>query len=42
LCAPSQSQVNVGVSVRLSSQDGVSQHQETAPSFELKSFNSHL
>ena len=31
VCAPSQSQVNVGASARLSSQDGVSQQQETAP-----------
>jgi hypothetical protein len=31
VCAPSQSQVNVGDSVRLSSQDGVSHQQETAP-----------
>ena len=31
VCAPSQSQVNVGDSARLSSQDGVSQQQETAP-----------
>ena len=31
VCAPSQSQVNVGASVRLSSQDGVSQQQEPAP-----------
>ena len=31
VCAPSQSQVNVGASARLSSQDGVSQQQENAP-----------
>ena len=31
VCVPSQSQVNVGSSARLSSQDGVSQQQETAP-----------
>ena len=31
VCAPSQSQVNVGASTRLISQDGVSQHQETTP-----------
>ena len=31
VCAPSQSQVNVGASARLNSQDGVSQQQETAP-----------
>ena len=31
VCAPSQSQVNVGASARLSSQDGVSKQQETAP-----------
>ena len=31
VCAPSQSQVNVGASARLSSQDGVSQQQEAAP-----------
>ena len=31
VCAPSQSQVNVRASARLSSQDGVSQQQETAP-----------
>jgi hypothetical protein len=30
-CAPSQSQVNTGAGVRLSSQDGVSQQQETDP-----------
>jgi hypothetical protein len=29
--APSQSQANIGVSARLSSQDGVSHHQEAAP-----------
>ena len=31
VCAPSQSQVNVGASARLGSQDGVSQQQEAAP-----------
>ncbi len=31
VCAPSQSQVNVGASDRLRSQDGVSQQQEAAP-----------
>ena len=31
VCAPSQSQGNVGASGRLSSQDGVPQQQETAP-----------
>ena len=31
VCAPSQSQVNVGAGVRPSSQDGVSQQQEPAP-----------
>jgi hypothetical protein len=31
VCATSQSQVNVGASARLGSQDGVSQQQETAP-----------
>jgi len=31
VCARSQSQVNVGASARLSSQDGVSQQQEAAP-----------
>ena len=31
VCAPSQSQGNVGASARLSSQDGVSQKQESAP-----------
>ena len=31
VCAPSQSQVNVGASARLSSHDGVSQQQEAAP-----------
>jgi hypothetical protein len=31
VCAPSQSQTNIGDSARLSSQDGVSQQQETAP-----------
>ena len=31
VCAPSPSQVNAGVGVRLSSQDGVSQQQEAAP-----------
>ena len=31
VCAPSQSQGHVGASARLSSQDGVSQHQEVAP-----------
>jgi hypothetical protein len=31
VCAPSQSQVNVGTSARLSSQDGVPQQQESAP-----------
>ena len=31
VCAPSQSQINVGASARLSSQDGVSQLQEPAP-----------
>jgi hypothetical protein len=30
VCAPSQSQANIGASARLSSQDGVSQQQETA------------
>jgi hypothetical protein len=30
VCAPSQSQVNAGAGARLSSQDGVSQQQETA------------
>ena len=31
VCAPSQSQVHVGASARLSSQDGISQQQEAAP-----------
>ena len=31
VCAPSQSQVHVGASARLSSQDGVSQQQEASP-----------
>ena len=31
VCAPSQSSVNVGASARLSSQDDVSQQQETSP-----------
>ena len=31
VCAPSQSQGNVGASARLSSQDGVPQQQEAAP-----------
>ena len=31
VCAPSQSQVNVGTRARLSSQDGVSHQQETSP-----------
>ena len=31
VCAPSQSQVHVGSSGGISSQDGVSQHQETVP-----------
>ena len=31
VCAPSPSQVNTGVGARLSSQDGVSQQQETDP-----------
>ena len=31
VCAPSQSQGNVGASARLSSQDGVSQQQEAGP-----------
>jgi hypothetical protein len=31
VCAPSQSQSNIGTSVRLRSQDGVSQQQETSP-----------
>ena len=30
VCAPSQSQVNAGAGARLSSQDGVSQQQETS------------
>ena len=38
VCTPSQSQVNVGASVRLSSQDGVSHHQETTP-LSLPQFN---
>jgi hypothetical protein len=29
VCAPSQSQVNTGAGARLSSQDGISQQQET-------------
>ncbi len=31
VCAPSQSQANIGASARLSSQDGVSQQEEAAP-----------
>ena len=31
VCAPSQSQANIGASARLTSQDGVSQQQEPAP-----------
>jgi hypothetical protein len=31
VCAPSQSQANIGASVRLSSQDGVSQQQQATP-----------
>jgi hypothetical protein len=31
VCAPSQSQANIGASARLSSQDGVSQQQEDTP-----------
>jgi hypothetical protein len=31
VCVPSQSQVNVGASARLSSHDDVSQHQEAVP-----------
>jgi hypothetical protein len=38
VCAPSQSQVNVGTSARLSSQDGVS-HQEETATFSLPQFN---
>jgi len=38
VCAPSQSQVNTGAGVRLNSQDGVSQKQETSP-LSLPSLN---
>jgi hypothetical protein len=39
VCAPSVSQVNAGVGARLSSQDGVSQQQET-DTLMLPQFNS--